>query len=94
MPEKYVVVATKTRRWCVIAGVLESEKKDTVVLRDARMIIYYSMDAHGLLGVAARGPGESARVSPRVDRATVHGVEVVLDATSDARAAIQAEPWH
>ena len=90
---KYVVVATKTRRWCVLAGELESASGDTVVLRNARMIVYYSSDAHGLYGVAAGGPGASARVSPAVDEATVHGVESVLSATDAARTAIIAEPW-
>jgi len=92
--ERFVLISTKTRNWLVLAGILDSEDGDTVTLRDARMIAYFSPDAHGLLGVAASGPGSSPRVSPRVDSITVRGVETVIDCTAEARARIEGEPWH
>ena len=92
--ERYVLVATKTRRWTVATGVFVRKTGDTVELRDARMIAYYSADAHALFGVAARGPGAMGRVSPAVERAEVRGVELVLDCTPAARKAIEAAPWH
>jgi len=93
--QRYVVVATQTRRWSVVAGELASWDAATgvAVLRHARMVVYFSTDAHSIVGVTARGPGSSARVSPPVDAATVRGVELLLDCTAEARAAIEAEPW-
>lgn len=91
--ERYVIVATKSRPWSVLAGVLVSEDEDTVELRDARMLIYWSADARGLYGVASGGPGTSARVSLSIARARVRGVEHTIDCTDEARKAIEAAPW-
>jgi hypothetical protein len=93
---RYIVVATQTRPWSIVAGELiaHDRKGQSVTLRNARMIVYYSEDAHGLYGICARGPGEHARVSPPVDEADVSGYEQILTASADARRAIEAEPWH
>ena len=91
--KQYVVVATKTRRWSVLAGELVSRDGDTVTLRNARMIVYFSADARSVVGCAATGPGHGARVSPAVDEAVVSGCELVLVCTPAAREAIEAEPW-
>ena len=91
--ERYVVVATGFRPWSIVAGILEEKNGDEVILRDARMVAYFSRDARTVFGVAAKGPGDGARVSPRVDRVCLHGVEHVIDATPAARKRIEAEPW-
>jgi hypothetical protein len=90
---KYVIVATSYRPWSIVAGELLSQGDNSVILRNARMIAYYSLDARTVFGCAANGPGTGARVSPRVDEATIRGVEHILLATPTARAAIEAEPW-
>jgi len=56
------------------------------------MIVYWSAEAHGLFGVAARGPG-AGRVSPRVDLWVGRVIEQTIQCTPEARAAIEAEPW-
>jgi hypothetical protein len=89
---RFVIVATKSRPWSVVAGTVESEDGDTIVLTDARMILYWVKDVHGLYGLATRGTPAGSRVSPPVC-ARVSGVEHVIDATPEARAAIEAEPW-
>ena len=91
---KYVLVVTGHRPWSIVAGELVACDGDSVTLRDARMIAYYSGDARTVYGCAAHGPGSGARVSPRVDEATLRGVEHIIAATPAARAAIEAEPWH
>jgi hypothetical protein len=90
----YILIATSSRPWTIIAGTLAAQEGDVYTLRDARMIVYFSADARGLLGVAANGPGSGARVSPRVDSVTVRGVESHVPCSDAARAAIEAEPWH
>jgi len=89
----FVLIATRSRPWTLIAGTVAAKNGDTYTLGDARMIVYFSADAHGLLGVVAGGPGRDARVSPRVDSVTVCGVELDATCTAAARAAIEAEPW-
>lgn len=90
--QRFVIVATKSRPWSVIAGVLESENGDTVILTDARMILYWVEEVHGLLGLATNGTPQGCRVSPPA-RVKVSGVEHMIDVTAKARNSIEREPW-
>jgi hypothetical protein len=94
--KRYVVIATQTRPWSIVAGELVSHRpaERSATLANARMIVWYSADAHSLLGVAAHGPGKTSRVSPSVEHIDVEGYELLADASAEARAAIEAEPWH
>jgi hypothetical protein len=92
MESKYVIVATKSRPWDVLAGELVSQDGDGVVLTGARMIVLWGTDGHSIAGVAATGRG-LRRVSSAVDRAEVMGVELILTCSAEARMAIEAEPW-
>jgi len=94
--KEYVIVATQTRRWSLVAGELVSwdATAGVAVLRNARMIVYFAAGARSVVGAAARGPGDSARVSPACDEATVRGVELLLRCSPEARSAIEAEPWN
>lgn len=93
-PGDYVLLSTTTRPWTIVAGTLVEERHDGVVtLREARMIVYYAVDAKGLLGVAVRGPGTGARVTAAVDLWVGRAIEQILSVTPAARAAIEAEPW-
>jgi len=69
------------------------DKDGVLTIVNARMIVHYSADAHGLLGVAAHGPGAKARVSPRVDEWRGRAIEQWMTCSDAARAAIEAEPW-
>lgn len=90
---RYVVVATKTRPWSIIAGELVEQGEDWVELRNARMIAYFTADSRTVAGIASRGVTSGARVSPRVDSGRFYGIEMVLDASDDARKSVEAEPW-
>jgi hypothetical protein len=92
-PTRYVLVATASRPWTIAAGYLESEDGGTVVLRDARMIVYYSIESRALFGVATHGMCGQGRVTAAVSRARLRNVEVMLDVTPEAQASIEAEPW-
>lgn len=91
--KRYVVVATKSRPWSILAGELVAEGADSVTLAGARMIAYFTSESRSLVGVAAIGVTVGARVSPRIDEGTFFGIEQILDATDKARESIEAEPW-
>lgn len=92
---KYVIVATRSRPWSILAGELvkHSPEHGSVTLANVRMIAYFSSDSRTVVGVAERGVTSDARVSPRIDQGTFYGVEMILDATPKARASIEEEPW-
>lgn len=90
--KQFVIVCTKSRPWRIESGWLLEEGADHVVLADARTIVYYGTDTRGPGGIAALGPLDG-RVGPRVDRATVRGVESIHVASPAAREIIESEPW-
>lgn len=77
----------------VFAGVIEEDRGDTVVLREARMCVSWSAKTKGVLGLASHGPGDGCRVSRSVDRLELRHVTAVMDCTGEAAERWRAEPW-
>lgn len=92
---KYVVVTTDSTRRGVFGGLLVEHDRDknTVVLEQAQMCVYWSPDMHGVLGLAADGPSSSCRIGKPVPRLELNGITSVTFATADARARWEACPW-
>ena len=88
-----VVVTTDNTKRGVFGGDLATQDGDAVVLQNARMAVYWSKDVGGVLGLAAKGPSASCRISPAVPRIELVGVTAVMDMTDAAKAAWDKEPW-
>jgi hypothetical protein len=60
-------------------------------LKDARMVVYWSSDVRGVLGLVADGPNESCRITPKVGTLKLPVCDV--DSISDVsiKAAIEFE---
>jgi len=92
--ERYVVVTTDEKRRGVFAGILESgEVGGSVVLRESRMIVYWSAATRGVLGIAVTGPADGSRVSPAAPRTELDGITSITDCSSEARKRIEEGPW-
>lgn len=83
---RHVVITTDSTRRGVFAGQLESwdPDKQTAVLINAQMCIYWSVATRGVLGLAATGPAEGSRIGPSVPRIEVNGVTAVIDMSPEA----------
>lgn len=89
---KAVLVTTDKRG--VFFGYLKDQPTDTsVVLERARMIVYWSAETRGVLGLAADGPAKGSRVTPQVPLLTLTSVTAVADCTDKAAEAIEKAPW-
>jgi hypothetical protein len=92
--KRFVVITTDQTRRGVFSGFLEDgDVGGTVTLSAARACVYWSAETRGVLGLAARGPAKGSRIGPAVPSLTVDGVTAIIDATDEARAAWEAEPW-
>lgn len=91
--ERFVVVTTDLNRRGVFGGFLESAKSGSVVLRDARMCVYWSRETKGVVGLAAIGPQKGSRISAPAPRIEVDGVTAIMDCTDEARRLWEAAPW-
>lgn len=80
---QFFVVITEFKE--IFAGWSESDPTaDTIVLRKARQVVYFSADTKGLLGLAANGPGKDSRISNECPEVTIRRPVNVLLATEAA----------
>jgi hypothetical protein len=74
--ERMVVIKDKDN--AIFCGWATDTSSEVVRLRAARQAVYYSRDTHGLLGLAANGPGKDSRIGPPADlevRNVTHVIE-------------------
>ena len=64
-------------------------------LKDARMVVYWSSDVHGVLGLAADGPNKSCRITPRIEtsRLPVCDVDSISDVSIKAVIEFEKGYW-
>lgn len=86
-----VIVGTELRNlWF---GYAADTSGDTIVLTDARQIIYWSADVRGAGGLAVTGPSAGCRIGPAVPEVQVRRVTTVALPTPRAIAAFEEAPW-
>jgi len=85
--EKEIMVVVVTQGNAIFCGWTTDADSEVIKLRDARQAIYYSADTHGLLGLAANGPGKDSRIGPPAN-ITVRNVTHVIECSP-----IAVETW-
>lgn len=87
-------VMVTTEHKGVFAGEFKEKTGKTIVLRNARMCVYWDSKLHGVLGLATIGPGNGCRISPSVNVLELEGVTSVVDMTDAAVKNWKEEPWN
>ena len=90
---KRAVLVTTDKRGMFFGYTAEPGDSTTITLEKARMIVYWSAETKGLLGLAANGPAAGSCVTPAAPKLTLQGVEAVGECTKAAVKAIEAAPW-
>lgn len=86
-----VIIGTELRNlWF---GYATDTSGDTVTIKRARQIIYWSSDVRGAGGLAVTGPSKSCRVGPAVPEVQCRRVTTVALPTDAAVVAFEAAPW-
>lgn len=94
--ERAVVVCTAKRG--VFFG-YTAESGDALIERGrgtvqrARMCVKWSVETHGVLGLAGIGPQKGSRVGPRVPALAIESITAVIDCSEDAAKAWEAGVW-
>lgn len=66
---------------------------ENIEAEDIRMVIYWSKDEKGVVGLAAKGPSEACRISPAVKKGLIKGVVAVFELSDEAYKKFESEPW-
>ena len=91
--KRIVVVTTDNTKKGVFYGELVKHTGDTVVLKNARMAVYWSTETKSVLGLSAIGPQKGSRISPPVPQLEVNGVTSIADCSQAAIAQWEAGLW-
>ena len=90
--ERSVVVTTEYRG-VFVGSTTDPDTAEQITLTGARMVIYWSADVHGVLGLAAKGATLGCRLSPMVDRIVLRNIAAIIEAMPEAAKSWEAEPW-
>jgi hypothetical protein len=88
--ERPVIVTTAHRG--VFFGYASDTTGETIVLKRARLCLYWSADVKGFMGLASAGPTSGCRIGPQAD-ITLRSVTAVLEVSAQAVAAWESAPW-
>lgn len=80
-----VVVCTDKRG--VVFGYTTDINARPIILRDARMCLYWSADVGGVFGLGERGPSAQSKISATLGEITLEGVTAIFAVTPAAEAA-------
>jgi len=77
--ERAVIVTTKHRG--VFFGYATETDGETIVLKRARLCVYWSADLRGFMGLAAYGPSKGCKIGPAAD-ITLRDITAVVEVTN------------
>lgn len=89
-----VVICTEDRG--VFFGYLDADYKpgqDPIILRKARMCVYWSQETKGVVGLAASGPAKGSRITGAGPSIELRKITAVMDCTADAVGVWERAPW-
>lgn len=96
-----VLVVTDRERQGVFFGYLTKEDynrystaiPDTLTITKARMVVQWSAECKGIIGLASIGPISEARITPAASELIVNGVIAIIKCSKEATKIFESEPW-
>jgi hypothetical protein len=90
-----VLITTDSSKRGVFMGYINPKDADKEIIEvfDLRMVVYWSTDVRGVVGLAATGPTKGCKVTKAAKRGIIKGVTAVMECTSEAVKAWEKEPW-
>lgn len=85
-----VVVCTDKR--AVVFGTTTNLNARPIILKDARMCLYWSVDVGGVFGLAEKGPSKTSKISAEVGTISLEGVTAIMSASEIAATAWRSAP--
>mgnify|MGYP000957073548 CR=1 FL=1 len=90
------VIVTTEHKGVFFGYIPEKAKtnKASIVLKKARMCVYWSSDVRGVIGLGKTGPSKNCKIGPACDSITLFDLTAVMDATPEAVKAWENAPWN
>ncbi len=90
-----VLITTDSSKRGVFMGFIDPQDadKETLTAEEVRMCVAWTSDVRGVVGLAAKGPTKSCKISAAAKKAVLKGVTATLEISDEALAAWRKEPW-
>lgn len=90
-----VLITTDNTKRGVFSGFIDPSDvdKQTMIVEELRMCVYWSADMKGVLGLASMGPSKTCKISKAVKKATLQGVTAVVELSDGVIEKWRKEPW-
>ena len=89
------VVVTTAHKGVFFGYVPTTQKMDAKIVRlaEARMSIYWAASVRGMPGLAATGPNNDCKISPKCPAMTAQDVTAIFECSPEAIEAWEKAPW-
>lgn len=96
MKDSYVVVTTDRDRRGVFFGKLIEHDKDKCdcILSDASMVVYWSSETKGVVGLGSKGPADGSKITPPVKELYINGVTSVIKCNEKSIKEFKKYKWN
>jgi hypothetical protein len=91
--DKQPLVITTAHRGVFFGYGMPTTNK-TIRLENARMCVYWSSECKGIVGLAATGPTKTCKIGPAAPAITIQDVTAIFEATKEAEAMWNSQPWN
>lgn len=88
--ERPVLVTTSHRG--VFFGYTDNTDGQVINLKRARLVVYWTADLRGFMGLASMGPTKGCRIGPPAD-IQVRDITSVVEVTQEAVTKFENAPW-
>ena len=91
---KVLLTTDSTKRGVFSCIVNEQDRaNENIEAEDIRMVVSWSADVKGIIGLASTGPSKHCKISPAVKKGLIKGVVGFFELTDDAYKNFEKEPW-
>jgi hypothetical protein len=66
---------------------------DSILAEEVRMCVRWDYDDKGVIGLAANGPCDKARITAAAPKAKIHGVTALFELSAKSLKRWRKEPW-
>lgn len=88
-----VPVIVTTQHKGVFFGYGIHSDAENIRIENVRMVVYWSADVRGVVGLASTGPTKGCKVGLRAPAITLRGVTAVIECSDEAAKAFEEAPW-
>jgi len=93
--KQFVLITTDKDKRGVFGGYLKEDKSpDYVILNQARMVVYWTKEVKGVLGLASIGPQSGCRISLPVDEIKLFGVTSITKCSDQSIKQWEKDIWN